>query len=449
MKAVDFKNRTCRVGVIGLGHVGLPLAVLLAERGYSVVGGDIKDEVVEKVNSGECPINEKGLAEVLARAVSKKLISATSNVAEVVKSSNAIFIVVQTPIDENKNPDLRALESVCRTTGENLSGGELVVIESTVPPGAVGGRIVPLLESGGLVAGKDFYLAYSPERAMPTRTLEEIQTNSRIVGGINKESAEIAKELYGKITTGEIILEDIATVEVVKIIENTYRDVNIALANEIAILCEKLGVDAVKAIKIANKHPRVNIHIPGAGVGGHCIPKDPNFLISKARELGIELKLIASAREVNDSMPKHVLELVENALRSINKSIKDSKIAVLGIAYKGDTDDIRGTPSKEIIENLMKAECNVFSHDPYVNNDFGGKFSRDIAKALKNSDCVVIVTDHSTYKQIKLADFARHMKKPGAIVDGRRILNPEDVKDRAISYFGVGYSSLSKIRQEK
>lgn len=443
MKVGEFirriESRECRVGVVGLGYVGLPLAVLFAKRGYSVLGGDVKEEVVRSINFGKCPINERGVAEILAGAVSKKLISATTSVGGVVRDSDAIFIVVQTPIDENRNPDLTALESVCRTIGQNLRGGELVVVESTVPPGAAMGTIVPLLESSGLIAGRDFYLAYSPERAMPTRTLEEIQTNSRIVGGINKESAELAKELYRKITTGEIILEDIPTVEVVKIIENTYRDVNIALANEIAVLCERLGVDAVRAIKIANKHPRVNIHMPGSGVGGHCIPKDPHFLISRARELGIELKLISSAREVNDNMPKHVLELVENALKSVNKSVKDSKVAVLGITYKGDTDDIRGTPSKEIITSLIKANCDVFSHDPYVSSDFGGKFSNDIVEAVKDSDCVVIVTDHSTYKKINPADLAKHMKRPGVIVDGRRVLNPGDVKDKGISYFGVGY----------
>ncbi|MDI6655816.1 MAG: nucleotide sugar dehydrogenase, partial [Candidatus Hydrothermarchaeota archaeon] len=341
--------------------------------------------------------------------------------------------------DEKGAPDLRALESACGVVAQNLSKGKLVIIESTVPPGATERIIIPILESSSLKAGGDFYLAYSPERAMPTKTLEEIQTNSRIIGGVNEESAEVAKELYRNIARGELILSDVKTVEVVKLIENTYRDVNIALANEIALLCEKLGVDALKAIEIANKHPRVHLHLPGAGVGGHCIPKDPHFLIHKAEELGLELRVIKAAREVNENMPQHILELVKKALRNVNKTIENSKISILGIAYKGNTDDVRGTPSKKIIEGLLQTNCKVFSHDPLVSQDFGGKFSNDLSETLKDSDCVVIVTDHDAYKRLDVQEFAKNLKKPSVIVDGRRILNPKEVEKEGISYFGVGY----------
>ncbi|MBI5253872.1 MAG: nucleotide sugar dehydrogenase [Euryarchaeota archaeon] len=426
------------IGVIGLGYVGLPMAALFADRGYKVRGADINSEIVEKINTGRVEINESGVAELVRKVVSLGRFSATTNVAEVVRGSDVIIIIVQTPVDREGIPDLRALENACRTVAQNLSKRKLVIIESTIPPGATERIITPILESGSLKAGSDFYLAYSPERAIPTKTLEEIQTNSRIIGGVNKESAEAAKELYSNITRGELITSDIRTVEVVKLIENTYRDVNIALANEIALLCEKLGVDALKAIEIANRHPRVHLHFPGAGVGGHCIPKDPHFLIHRAEELGIELKVIKVAREVNESMPQHILELVKKALQNVNKTIENSKISILGIAYKGNTDDVRGTPSKKIIEELLQANCEVFSHDPFVSQDFGGKFSNDLSEVLRDSDCVVIVTDHDAYKRMDLKEFAKSLKKPSVIVDGRRILNPEEVEKEGISYFGVG-----------
>lgn len=430
--------RNLSIGVIGLGYVGLPMAALFADRGYKVRGADINSEIVEKINTGRVEINESGVAELVRKVVSIGRFSATTNVAEVVRGSDVIIIIVQTPVDREGIPDLRALESACTIVAQNLSKRKLVIIESTIPPGATERIIIPILESSSLKAGSDFYLAYSPERAIPTKTLEEIQTNSRIIGGVNKESAKAAKELYSSITRGELITSDIRTVEVVKLIENTYRDVNIALANEIALLCEKLGVDALKAIEIANKHPRVHLHLPGAGVGGHCIPKDPHFLIHRAEELGIELKVIKDAREVNESMPQHILELVKKALQNVNKTIENSKISILGIAYKGNTDDVRGTPSKKIIEELLQANCEVFSHDPFVSQDFGGKFSNDLSEVLRDSDCVVIVTDHDAYKRMDLKEFAKNLKKPSVVVDARRILNPEEVEKEGISYFGVG-----------
>jgi UDP-N-acetyl-D-mannosaminuronic acid dehydrogenase len=294
------------------------------------------------------------------------------------------------------------------------------------------------LENGKLKAGRDFYLAYSPERAMPTKILPEIQSNGRIIGGINEESAMLAKELYSAITKGDILIGEIRTVEMAKIIENTYRDVNIALANEIAMLCEKFGVDAIKAIKMANTHPRVHMHMPGAGVGGNCIPKDPYFLISKAEELGVKLNVISAARKVNKSMPKHLVGLVEKALEKVNKKIKDAKVSVLGIAYKGNTSDVRKSPSKDLIKALLKRDCKVFSHDPYTSHDFGGKFSNDLMDAIKGADCLVIVTDHDEYKRLDLKKIASTLAKPGIIVDGRRILDPKEVEEEGMLYFGVG-----------
>jgi len=436
-KLIDKKE--ARICVVGLGYVGLPLACVLAKNGFRVIGADIRKEIVEKVNAGKSPISENGIEEVLSEAVKTKRLYATTNPTEAVKESEAVFIVVQTPIDENKKPELSAFKSACRAVAKGLKKGMLVISESTVPPGTMKNIAVPILEESGLKAGKDFYLAYSPERAIPTKTLEEIQKNSRIIGGINKESAELAALIYAKITSGEIVTDELAVVEMVKLIENTYRDVNIALANEIALFCEKHGIDTLRAIELANKHPRVHLHYPGAGVGGHCIPKDPYFLLDRAKKSGIELKLISTAREINENMPEHMLRKIEKALSSINKSVKDSKIAVLGIAYKGDTCDVRGTPSKKVIEALMAAKANVFSHDPFVTQDFGGKFSNDLKEVISSADCIVIMTDHSEYKKLELKKISSLLNKPCVIVDGRRVLNPKNALEEGFGYFGIGY----------
>lgn len=432
-------DKSWRIGILGMGYVGLPTATIFAKRGFRVLGGDINAGIVDAINRGESPISEKGLDISVREAVSKGMLHATSDTDAVVRESDAVLVVVQTPIDDEKKPDLSTLKSAVRTISKNLAKGKLIIIESTLPPGATQETIIPILEQGGLKAGKDFYLAYSPERAIPTRTLEEIQKNSRIIGGITEESALLARELYSHITSGELVTGDIKTAEVVKVIENTYRDVNIALSNEIAIFCEKLGVDAAGVIEMANKHPRVNLLQPGTGVGGHCIPKDPHFLISKAKELGVELRVISSARKVNEDMPKHLLEIIGKALKSADKRIDDSKVAVLGIAYKGNTGDVRGTPSREVIETLMEMRCNVFSHDPFVSQDFGGKFSNRVEDAARDADCLVIVTDHDEYKQLDLKALSKILKKPAVIVDGRRIIDPQSAEESDLHYFGVGY----------
>ncbi len=430
-------NKSCKIGVVGLGYVGLPMAALFADRGYQVVGGDINAELVRLVNSGGSPIKEPGMEELVAGAVASGKLKAATDVEGVARQSDVLLIVVQTPLSEDKKPDLSALRSACSTVAKSVKG-KLVVVESTIPPGTTKELIVPILESSGFKAGVDFHLAYSPERAMPSRMLEEIRSNPRIIGGVNEESSRLAKLLYSQVISGEIIMSDIATVEVVKVIENTYRDVNIALANEVALLCERLGVDASRAIDMANRHPRVHLLSPGPGVGGHCIPKDPYFALDSARKHGLELRVISSARRVNEGMPKHVLEMIEKALERTGKKLKNSKIAILGVTYKGNTNDIRGSPSKEIIQSLLPF-AEVFSHDPLAIQDFGGKFSNNLEDAVRGADCVVVVADHKEYAGLDLERLSRLVKKPGVIVDGRRILDPERAREKGFTYFGVGY----------
>lgn len=432
------KEKTAVIGVIGLGYVGLPLACLFARKGYTVTGADVKHEFVEKINKGETPINEYGLEKILHKAVSEKRLTATTDGSRVVKKADIIFVVVQTPVDEYKEPDLSALKSAWETVSENLSSGKLLISESTIPPGTMKDVVLPILEKRGLLAGKDFYLAYSPERAIPTMTLREMQENGRVVGGIDKESSDLATLIYSQITRGEISTIDIETAEIVKVIENAYRDVNIAFANEIALLCEKRGIDSRRAIELANKHPRVNILSPGPGVGGHCIPKDPYFLLHSARAVGLNLKLISTAREINESMPEHVLKLIDKSLREVNKDLKTSKVSILGIAYKGDTDDSRNSPAEPIVKGLVAANCNVISHDPYVSQDFGAGFSNDLREVVTGSDCVVFLADHKFYKSLDLRRFKEMLNKPCVVIDSRRLFEPKAVEEEGVKYVGLG-----------
>jgi len=434
------EEKTATIGIIGLGYVGLPMASLFADRGYQVKGADINETIVKTIMSGQTPINETGLKKIIQNTVKSGKLTATTNVDSAVQESDIIVIVVQTPINDDNKPNLKAFKSACKTVANNISKGKLIVIESTIPPGTMKNIVEPIIyQKTKMTAGTDYFLAYSPERAIPTQTLKEIQTNSRVIGGINNESSTLASTLYSTITTGELMPADLGTAEMVKIIENTYRDVNIALSNEIAMFCEKLDIDAVKAIKIANKHPRVNLHLPGPGVGGHCIPKDPYFLLSKAEELGINLKIISSARKINENMPNHLLNLIETSLKKVDKDIKTSKVSILGVAYKGNTDDIRGTPSEKVIKTLMKMDVDFISHDPFVSNDFGGKFSNDLEEVIEDSDCIVIMTDHDAYKEMNLKTFTTMMKKPSVIIDGRRILDPKAVEKAGAMYTGIGY----------
>ncbi len=431
------ENKEAKVVVVGLGYVGLPMAAIVASRGYFTTGIDINHDIVNKVNNKKSPINEPGLEEIVYKGVEAGRLRATVEASEI-RNSNVVLIIVQTPVDENKEPCLEALMSATKAVAENLSEGTLVVVESTIPPGTMRNKILPVLASSGLKVGKDFFLANSPERAIPTRTLEEIQINSRVVGGIDERSAELAGVFYENITSGDVYKDAVEIVEVVKLIENTFRDVNIALANDVALLCEALGIDAIKAINLANKHPRVNFHMPGVGVGGHCIPKDPYFLIKEAEKHGVNLSVIKASRERNSNMPFHVLEKLKSALKKQGKDIKESTVAVLGIAYKGNVDDVRETPAEPIIKTLMKSGVDVFSHDPYVSQDFGGKFSNEIKTVVKNADALVIVTDHDEYKKLDFGDLRLLMKDKAIILDGRRILNPEDIKRLGFIYYGIG-----------
>jgi len=427
--------------VVGLGYVGLPAAVVFASRGFSVVGVDVDVRKVEAVNSGRCYLREPGLDGLLRDAVSRGFLRATTNAVRAVKESDAVVIAVPTPV-RGGVADLSYLKQALLAVRKGLHRGLLVVIESTIPPGTTVGFAKPLLEESGLRVEEDFYLAHVPERIAPGRAIHELLYEPRVVGGVGPRSTEKALELYGRVNS-KLYPTDATTAEFVKLAENTYRDLNIAFANLLALMAEKLGIDVYEAIRLANTHPRVNIHMPGAGVGGPCLTKDPYMLASLYREFW-GTQLIELARKINEYMPRHTVEIVERALGDVGLGVRDAKIAVLGAAYKGGVDDTRESPAKYIVRELLEKDARVVVYDPYTNESFGAERANSLEEAVRDADVVVIVTDHPEFRSLGLESIAK-LVKHRIVVDGRRVVEPHQAARYGFKYYGIGYGRAFKL----
>ncbi|ASJ09024.1 NDP-sugar dehydrogenase [Thermococcus siculi] len=408
----QIESRTAEIAVIGLGYIGLPTAIMFANAGFKVTGYEIREEVVKKVNSGEAHIVEPEIDELLRKAVESGNLSATSNPDEIT-GKDVYIICVQTPLGEDKTPNLSYLESAVRTVARVMKKGSLIVIESTVPPLTTVKMAKLIEEITGFKAGEDFYMVHAPERVMPGRIFKELVYNSRIFGGITPQSAELAEKLYRSFVKGQIFRTNSTVSEVVKLMENTFRDVNIALANEFAYLAHQYGIDVFEAIELANTHPRVRIHVPGIGVGGHCLPKDPHLLIWPARD---DFGLIRLAREINDGMPLLTKDLLFEALKAVNLPPEKAVVTVLGLAYKGDSDDTRNSPALEFIEAIGEDVGEVRTYDPFVGGTHGS-----VEDAVKGADAVVIATDHSEFKSLDWEKLGKLMRTR-ILVDGRHVV---------------------------
>ena len=380
--------------VIGLGYIGLPTAAVFADSGLDVIGVDKNQKIVDALNRGEIIIEEDGLEEFVKRVFASGRLRAAAEVEE----ADAFIISVPTPITEDKRSDMRFVESAALSVAEVLKKGDLVILESTSPVGTVDGLIKPILEEKtGLRAGEDFYLGHSPERVIPGHILYELVNNNRIAGGYDRESARRIAELYGHFVKGEIYETDARTAEMCKLSENTFRDVNIAFANELAKICENEGINVWELIEICNKHPRVNIHQPGPGVGGHCIAVDPWFIVEKEPQ---RARMIALARKTNDSMPEYTAERAMSVLGGI----EDPKVCILGITYKPDVDDMRESRVVKLAEILKEKGCRVVCHDPFVCRK--GLAEGDLLAAAAGSDLVILGVNHRQYKDIDFAALA-------------------------------------------
>jgi len=373
-----------KICVIGLGYIGLPTALLLSKH-HEVSGCDINQEVVSKINRKEMPFVEPGMDEIIRDS---NIIAATHPV-----EADVFIICVPTPFDkEVRMADLRYVKNALESTITYLRQGNLIVIESTITPGSSEKIAIPLLERSNLIVGKDLFLSHCPERAIPGRTFFEMVHNDRIIGGINKKSTDLSADIYESFVQGTIYKTDIRTAEFVKLIENTFRDVNIALANELAMLSEDIGINIWNAIELANKHPRVNIHSPGPGVGGHCIAVDPWFLT----ESSCNAKLITMAREINDGMSSFIVSKAKRIFQEAG--ITDPVVTIFGVAYKGNIDDTRETPALRLIKLCEKEGWNVKIFDPCVK-----KFEYPLLpfeEAVQNTNLIIIEVDHDEFKKL-------------------------------------------------
>jgi UDP-N-acetyl-D-mannosaminuronic acid dehydrogenase len=425
--------------IMGSGYVGLTSAALFADAGFTITATDINPEIIKNIDSDTISINEPGLQELVSRNVLSGKLQALLNSNVKFEDKDAIIISTQTPIDENNKPNLSFLMKAVETVGKNLKRHMIVTICSTLPPRTMHEKIKPTLEClSDLKADTDFYLAYVPERIAPGRALKEFVESPRLVGGIGPNSTKAVAKMFRRVCK-KIIETDAATAEVAKTAENTFRDVNIAFANQLALICEQYGVDITTVIELANTHPRVNIHTPGPGVGGPCLTKDP-YLLTHGTKLA-KRGLIKAARRINDYMPQHVVELTQQALRRERKHITNSRIAILGTAYKADVEDSRFSPSEPIIKKLITLGAETIAYDPYCQNVFGAKKATSLHEAAKETDCLVIVTDHTEFKSLNLPEIKKIMNERPIIVDGKRIINPYSAEKIGFTYYGIGYGA--------
>ncbi|MDI6644483.1 MAG: nucleotide sugar dehydrogenase [Methanobacteriaceae archaeon] len=436
-------NSDLNVAVVGLGKVGLPLALIFADRELNVTGVDINQKTVELLNKGILPHYEPKVPELLVKCIEKGKFKAVTDTIAAVKDSNLIIMVVPTLIKKNKEPDITAVEKASESIGKGLKKGSMVIIESTVPPGTTEGVVKDILErESGLRACEDFGLAFCPERVQSPQVVDDITKNyPKIIGGIDPKSTEIASALYSFINKkGVITVKNPKTAEMEKVVENTYRDINIAFANELALISGKLGIDVMEVIDVANSQPFCNILRPGAGVGGHCIPMDPYYLIDEAKKIGLDVQLLENSRKINDYMPQHVVELVEDGLKEINKNISNSKIALLGVSYKENTDDYRYSPSRDIINYLHEKNAYIKTYDPFVDDvsDLNVEHFNELRECVKDVDCIIIATAHNEFKEMDLDDIKSLTDENCLFVDGRCAFNPDHVMNAGFVYKGVG-----------
>ncbi|HJN58280.1 MAG TPA: nucleotide sugar dehydrogenase [Nitrososphaerales archaeon] len=422
-----------KISVIGVGYIGLPLATAFASSGFEVIGLDVNQETIDRINSGTIDDSEPGLSKMVNKAVESGNLKVTIDTDEALRNTHIFIVCVQTPINDDYESNLDYLKNALMLITKYLDKGDFIVIESTIPPGTMEFFVKPFLEETSLKVGSNLFLAYCCENVFPTNILEETMNNDKIIGSFDAKSSKLAVELYSRINKGTIRTTDTKTAELVKISENVFRDVNIALANEMAIIFKKMGVDIRQIIKLSNYNKRVNIHNPGCGVGGSCLPKDPYFLINAANKYGIELKLIETARKVNNSMPDYTLNIIKQSLDDVGIQKSDAIITIFGVTYKGDVVDIRNSPAKEIIEKLLPIMKEVRVHDFLSTETFGGKKSNNLNDSVTGSNCVVILNNHAGYRKIDFRKIVSNMAKKSVIVDTADIVNIEARKENYVS----------------
>ncbi len=408
------KNKKAKIGIVGMGYVGVPLGIEFAERGLEVVGFDTDAEKIKNINSGK-QIMKHISSKKMTKFV-KKGCKATSDFEEL-KHTDCILMCVPTPLDIYEQPDMSYVKSATKTISKNLRKGQLVILESTTYPGTTKEIIKPILEESGLVAGKDFFLAYSPEREDPGNKDFSVSKIPKVIGGLTDKCLSVADTLYSQIISETVKVSSPETAEATKLMENIFRAVNIAMVNELKLIFERMNINIWEVIEAANSKPFGFMPFyPGPGMGGHCIPIDPFYLSWKAKEFNTEAKFIELAGEVNRKMTENVAHRIGKALNDHSKSIRKSNILMLGLAYKKDIDDMRESPALKIAELLRFKGANISYHDPNIDDAKELKFVELNKESLRKADAVVITTDHSNVDYEMVGKYAR------LIIDTRNVM---------------------------
>ncbi|MBC1399049.1 nucleotide sugar dehydrogenase [Listeria fleischmannii] len=411
-----------KITVLGMGYIGLPTAIMFANHNQDVLGVDVNPQVVEMLQNGQVHIEEPGLQEALNQAVEQE----NFRVGLTPKPADVFIVAVPTPNNDDalKSCNLDYVLSAVEMILPCLRSGNTIIVESTIAPRSMEDFIKPLVEKAGFTIGKDVFLVHCPERVLPGQVIHELVYNNRIIGGVTPACTEAGKQVYGVFVKGELIEAKASVAEMAKLMENTYRDVNIALANELVKVCDKIEINALEVIEKANKHPRVNLHHPGPGVGGHCLAVDPYFIASKAEE---ESPLIQTAREINTSMPEFVIGKVNDLMADKIHP----KIVVMGLTYKGDIDDARESPAVLIYQMLEQNDAyDVVVYEPHIQADF---IEKDLSKALDKADLVLVLTDHSEFKTLSANDFSK--TNNAIVIDTKNVL---DLCKNDKNYFNLG-----------
>ena len=438
-------SKSLNVCVIGIGRIGLPTALSFAKAGLQTIGVDINEKLVDSINGGNFPLkDEPGYEEIFDKVRKNGSFSATTDIKEAIPKSNLILLSLPTPMDEKNIPNYSALESVGKQLSYILQPNSLVIVESTIEPGFIENNLINILEKAGrLHAGKNFTIGVCPENANPGEILHDFTNLPRLVGSISEQTTKIITMIYDFVFSVElIIMPDCKTANAVKLTTNVFRDINIGFISELSLMFEKLVIDTLKVLDAAKKKYNFQIHYPGAGVGGPCLPINSYQLLNAARRAGVSLNMIEAGRQINEKMPEHVIELTLDAFKEHNKSIQNNDILILGISYKPDVKDIQLTPAEHIIKKLQSLGANVHIYDPYFSSSkvFGINVEENLDGIISKVDAAIIVTAHKEFKKITPSIFSQ--MKSQILIDTRGIIDPADAKQARLIFRGLGRGKL-------
>ena len=437
-------NQSLKIGVIGIGRIGLPTALCMANSGLETIGIDINQKLVNMINSKEYPLkDEPEFDKIFESVISQKKFSATTDIVEAIPKCDVIILSLPTPMDNQNVPDYTALLEVGRSLNTLLANGQIVIVESTVEPGFIENELLNSIEGKekSLKSGVDFHLAVCPETANPGEIMKDFQKLPRLVGSIDEKISSVVSALYTHVFGVELIpMPNCKTANAVKLTTNVFRDVNIAFVNELALLFEKLGIDTYTVIDAAKRKYNFQPHFPGPGVGGPCLPVNSYQYLNSSKKIDQNfLKIVQEARRINENMSQHVVDLLVDAFSGVNKQLDNSTIGLLGVSYKPNVRDVQIAPSEDIIKLLNAKNVKLKIFDPYFMSEtvFGHKIENSISDVIIDSDAVIIITGHKEFEELNLETFSNSGNKP-ILIDCTGKINPKDAKSRGIIFRGIG-----------